>query len=154
MSNPHPRNPPAWLAKAQIMRAEKASIRSIAKTLRAGHQAVRTWLERFPPGTALPVPIEKPQAEWEDHARQMRANGDAWKTVSLAIGVKEHTVRMAIDPVFRARTLAKQEAQRELRKHTHPERRACASVAERPRASAEMLAAGRFYRIEDRRHGR
>ncbi len=149
MSNPHPRNPPAWLAKAQIMRADNYSIRGIAQTLKAGHQAVRTWLERFPPGTPIPESKVRPTAEWEASARQMRIDGNSWEAIEREIGVCAYTIRMVIDPVFIARTLKKQKSQREFRLNPRPERRQCEAGAEKPKASAvRELRAKRFYKVD------
>ncbi len=152
MSNPPPRNVPEWLPRAQAMRAEKASFGSIAKTVRAGHLSVRTWLERFPPGTTPPTPEDRVPAEWEAPARQMKAGGMAWRVIAKALGVKEHTIRLAIDPVFRERTLRNQKLARDLRVNSYTARQL--DEAEKPKASPGMLAASRFYNPSDRRYGR
>ena len=157
MSNLTPRMPPTWLARAQAMRAAGVSQRKIAATVHASHDSVRHWLKRFPPGTTPPSRDEpRPAAEWEEPARQMRVEGKSWETIALAVGVKSHTMRLAIDPVFTARIRKKQKMQRDsyLNSRAAKSARRDDAPVEKPKASAGMLAAGRFYRIEDRRHGR
>jgi len=152
-----PRNPPIWLERAQAMRADGYSQRKIADAVHAGHDAVKRWLTKYPPGTTPPRGDEpRPVAEWEEPARQMRAEGKSWENIALAVGVKSHSIRLAIDPVFTARVRKKQKMQRDYYLNSQAAKSGCRAdaPAERPKASAGMLAAGRFYRIEDRRHGR
>ena len=157
MSNISPRTPPIWLARAQAMRADGFSQRKIADTVHAGHHAVKLWLAKYPPGTTPPpYDAPRPPAEWEAPARQLRAEGKSWETIALAVGVKSHTLRLVIDPVFTARIRKKQKMQRDsyLNSRAAVSARRDEAHVEKPKASAGMLAAGRFVKPEQRRFGR
>ena len=157
MSNLTPRMPPAWLPKAQTMRADGYSQRKIADAVHAGHHAVKLWLAKYPPGTTPPsLDAPQPAPEWEAAALQMRADGAAWETIALAVGVKSHTLRLAIDPVFTARIRKKQKMQRDgyLNSRAAVSARRDEAHVEKPKASPGMLAASRFYNPADRRAGR
>ena len=153
MSNPNARNPPSWLTKAQIMRAEGWPNRRIATAVRACHHSVRLWLDRYPPGTEIPLIVEAPAPEWVDEAKRLRAGGMSWEAIGVAVGAKPHTIRMAIDQVFHDQQRAKQKKARE-RTARMREDLAPIPMPEKPKASAGMLAASRFYNPADRRAGR
>lgn len=151
------RTPPEWLPRAQAMRADGYSQRKIADAVHAGHDAVKRWLKKFPPGTTPPAhDAPRPAAEWEAPARQLRADGKSWETIALAVGVKSHTIRLVIDPVFTARIRKKQKMQRDyyLNSRAALSTRRDEAHVEKPKASAGMLAASRFYNPADRRAGR
>ena len=157
MSNISPRTPPIWLARAQAMKANGYSQRKIADAVHAGHHAVKLWLAKYPPGTTPPSPdAPQPAPEWEAAALQMRADGAAWETIALAVGVKSHTLRLVIDPVFTARIRKKQKMQRDsyLNSRAAVSARRDEAHVEKPKASAGMLAAGRFVNVKDMRAGR
>ena len=157
MSNLTPRTSPTWLARAQAMRADGYSQRKIADAVHAGPHAVKRWLAKYPPGTTPPSPdTPRPAPEWEAAALQMRADGAAWETIALAVGVKSHTIRLAIDPVFTARIRKKQKMQRDsyLNSRAAVSARRDEAHMEKPKASAGMLAAARFVKPEQRRYGR
>lgn len=154
MSNPASRMPPAWLARAQEMKAARVSQRKIADAVHAGHHAVKLWLKKYPPGTTPPSrDARRPAAEWEAPARQLRADGKSWEAVAIAVGVKSHTIRLAIDPVFTARIRKKQKMQRDgyLNSRAAVSARRDETNVEKPKASAGMLAAARFVNPDDRR---
>ena len=100
MSNPHPRNVPEWLPRAQAMNEKNLSTREIARELRIGRSTVWRWLTAPEDG--------KPRGEVDNLQRRARRR---------------------------------------------PEERV-SSAEPAPKASAGMLAAGRFYNPADKRAGR
>ena len=149
--------PPSWFPLAREMQSTGASLTKIGKAVKVDRTTVKRWFDRIPMGTALPenteplplVPTEKVEA-----ALRMKAEGVSWPKIADALGEGRYRLRMAVDPVFIERTRKKQEEARELRKHGNPDWRRCAPEPERPRASASVLADGRFARPQDRRYGR
>jgi hypothetical protein len=126
------RNPPAWLLdEAQAMKAATTYI---------------------PPDRLQP-------------AKQMRLDGMSWRLISEALDVTIWAVRAEIDPGFveyqaqkNRRYLAAgglEKRTSRLRKERQEERSAIKNDREpRAKVSGDILAAGRFYRLADRRAGR
>jgi len=148
MSNLTPRTPPSWLQEAQAMRAKGASIRHTAKTVKAGWEAVRNWLERFPPESVAPRVETRPAPAWAEPAKRLRADGLSWGAVSVAVGAKTHTIRMVIDQAYHDRERAKKKrAGDRMREDLAP-------MPERPKASLAEVMASRFVKPGQRRHAR
>jgi hypothetical protein len=156
MTNPGPRIPPPWLAQAQALKAAGHSQRSICQAVKAGHESVKFWLAKYPPGTKPPLepPIQESPV-WEAKARKLRIDGLSWEAVGQALGIGSYKIRKVLDPQFvdRRRQEAKFRIRPDRKRRDDWEARLI-EKRDKPKMAVGKLAAGRFYRVEDVRHGR
>ena len=217
----------AWLPRAQAMKAAGVAQRKIAAAVHAGHESVKLWLEKYPPGTTPPDraevqhPVKRdekrtislvgpdwlpeakqmrldgktykqiaailgksdnvvsktfrryrinievkrgadtPPPSWVDRAKTLQRTGHSWKSIAAELQVGVHLVRKEIEPGY-AEYRAKQNRDYmdrngwSMRKEREQKAKELAEkqAAERPSASAGMLAAGRFVKPEQRWYGR
>jgi hypothetical protein len=152
---------PDWLAKAKQMRLDGKTYKQIAAILGKSENVVSKTFRRYKINIEVIRGADLPPPSWVDRARSMQRRGNSWKSIAAELDVGVHLVRKEIDPGY-AEYRAQQNRdymdrggwsmrkEREKRANELAEKQA----VDRPKASASILAAGRFYDLRDRRAGR
>jgi len=152
---------PDWLAEAKQMRLDGKTYKQIAAILGRSENVVSKTFRRYKINIEAVRGADLPPPSWVDRARALQRRGNSWKSIAAELDVGVHLVRKEIDPGY-AEYRAQQNRdymdrggwsmrkEREKRANELAEKQA----VDRPKASASILAAGRFYDLRDRRAGR
>jgi transposase len=152
---------PDWLAEAKQMRLDGKTYKQIAAILGRSENVVSKTFRRYKINIEVVRGADMPPPSWVDRAMALQRRGNSWKSIAAELDVGVHLVRKEIDPGY-AEYRAQQNRdymdrggwsmrkEREKRANELAEKQA----AESPKASAGMLAAGRFMQPNKMRYGR